>query len=79
MGTSPQLGGSAYNAAIARIQAAQTEQRRCLGRLIEDPGPQTRQVLLSQMAFTLIDSSAALKELEAIGRNAKDLRKAETE
>ena len=74
MTTAPLIGRSAYNAELARIRISHETFRRCLTQLVDDPGPQTRQVLIARMALALNDSQDALGNLERIGKQAKDLR-----
>jgi hypothetical protein len=72
----PQIGRNVYNAELARIKLANATFHRCLTQLLEDPGPQTRQVLVTKMALALVDSEKATTELESIGRQAKTERTA---
>ena len=74
MTTSPQLGRNNYRAQLARIRLANIELQRCLTKMVEDPGPQTRNVLVSRMALALTDSVDAANELENIGRQARSER-----
>lgn len=71
MSSAPQIGRNVYNSELARIRMSNAVFHRSLAQLAEDPGPQTRQVLVTKMALALIDSEAAVGELEHIGRQAK--------
>jgi hypothetical protein len=72
--TKPKIGRTDYNDALARIRTANIVTHHCLKQLVEDPGPQTRQVLVTKMSLALLDCEKATTELESIGRQAKNLQ-----
>jgi pyruvate kinase len=69
-----QVGRNAYNNALARARLSNQRIRRALEVLTDNPGPETRAVLVSKAALALIENEAALTELEQIGRQAKTLK-----
>jgi hypothetical protein len=46
--------------------------RKALAQLIEEPGPQTRALLLAKAAISLSQLEAVINQLDEIGRNAKN-------
>lgn len=72
MGTKPQLGKNIYKQELANGRIAAEQLRKALDQLIEEPGPQTRAVLIAKAALALSKIEATISQLEEIGRNAKE-------
>ena len=75
MTTKPQLGKNIYNDELAQGRLAAEALRQALDRLIEEPGPQTRALLIAKAAVSLSRLEAALNRLDEIGKNAKNISK----
>lgn len=71
MSEPPQIGRSAYNGALARARLANMAIEKALDTLAENPGPETRAVLISKITMALYKNEMALSDLEKIGRTAK--------
>jgi hypothetical protein len=73
MTTKPQIGRNIFNEQIVRGRHVSQEARDALRRLIdEDPGPQTRAMLIAKIALSVGQIEAVLNELDQIGREAKN-------
>lgn len=69
----PQIGKNIFNEAINRGRHASNAARRALNTLIEDqPGPQSRALLIAKLAWSVAELEAVISELDEIGRNAKN-------
>jgi len=69
----PELGKNAFNAELAKGRNASESLRQALRRVVEeDPGPQTRAILMAKAALALSELEAVLNELDKIGRNARN-------
>lgn len=75
MSTKPQLGKNIFKDELEKGRAAAEAIRRSLDQLIEEPGPQTRAMLIAKAAVNLSKLEAALNQLDEIGRNAKSTTK----
>jgi len=71
MSTKPQLGKNIFNDELQKGRLATESMRQALDRLIEEPGPQTRALLIAKAAVALSKLEAVINELDQIGRNAK--------
>lgn len=68
----PKVGANVYNALIQRGRSKTQTGREALRKMAEDdPGPQTRSILIARMAIVLGDIEAVLSELHQIGRDAR--------
>ena len=72
MTSKPQLGKNIYNDELAKGRLATESLRQALDGLIEDPGPQTRALLVAKAAVALSKLEAVLNNLTEIGRQAKN-------
>lgn len=72
MTTKPQLGKNIFNEELAKGRQATESLRQSLDRLIEEPGPQTRALLIAKAAVSLSKLEAVLNQLAEIGRQAKN-------
>jgi hypothetical protein len=72
MTSKPQLGKNIFKDEIEKGRHAAEAIRRSLDQLIEDPGPQTRALLIAKAAINLSKLEAALNQLDEIGRNARN-------
>jgi pyruvate kinase len=72
MTTKPQLGKNVYKEELAKGREATESLRRALDQLIEEPGPQTRALLIAKAAIALSKIEAMLNQLDEIGRNTKN-------
>ena len=69
----PQLGKNNYNEVLRRGRAKTANARDALRRIVEEsPGPQTQALLLTKAALAIGDIEAIWRELDEIGRKAKD-------
>lgn len=66
-----QIGKNIWNDELARARIEMEKIRRALDELSEDPGPQTRGMLIAKVANAAGHVEAALSQLERIGRDAK--------
>lgn len=71
MTTKPQLGGNNYNLELEQARISAEAIRRALTELVEEPGPQTRAILIAKAALELSKITTALTQLDRIGRDAK--------
>lgn len=72
----PGIGKNIYNQAVVRGRNGAESARNALRRLLEEqPGPQTTAMLIAKAALALGEIEAALNELDAIGRNSKNVDK----
>lgn len=72
MTTRPQLGKNIYKQELAKGRLAAEAIRKALTQLIDEPGPQTRAILIAKAAVSLSEIESMLGQLEDIGRNAKE-------
>lgn len=72
MTTKPQLGKNIFKDELEKGRLAAEAIRRSLDQLIEEPGPQTRAMLIAKAAVNLSKLDAALTQLDEIGRNARN-------
>lgn len=73
MTTKPQLGRNIYQDAIFRAKDSLKNVRGNLKRIVnESPGPQTLAMLITKIALEIGNAEEAVRELEEIGRNAKN-------
>lgn len=72
MTSKPQIGKNVFKEQIEEGRLAAEAIRRSLDQLIEEPGPQTRALLIAKAAISLSKIQAALTHLDEIGRNAKN-------
>jgi|GEM_PF-1338576 len=75
MTTKPQLGKNVFNDELAQGRLATEALRQALDRLIEEPGPQTRSLLIAKAAVSLSRLEAVLNRLDEIGKSAKNSSK----
>jgi hypothetical protein len=71
MSTKPQLGKNIFNDELSKGRQATASLRAALDKLVEEPGPQTRAVLIAKAALSLSKLEAVLNQLDEIGRNAR--------
>ena len=74
MSTPPQLGRGIFNDALAKARLANMNIESALDTLAENPGPETRAVLISKITLALYKNEMALSDLERIGRQAKSAK-----
>lgn len=79
MGTAPLIGRNIYRAEIGNVRTSFLVCNSCLRELIEDPSPQRRHQLIAKMALAIVEGEQATTELERIGQQAREARKAEME
>jgi hypothetical protein len=72
MTSKPQLGGNIFNDELEQGRLATESIRKSLDQLIEEPGPQTRALLIAKAAVSLSKIEAVLTQLDRIGREAKN-------
>lgn len=72
--TKPQIGGSEYNAELARIRRAANTFKESLQRILEGTGPQAAAQLIAQMALQIGTIFDAVGNLERIGRDTRNER-----
>jgi hypothetical protein len=71
----PQIGKNNYNEVLRRGRAKTKNARDALRRIVEEsPGPQTQALLLTKAALCIGDIEAIWRELDEIGRQAKNLK-----
>ena len=75
MSTKPQLGKNIFNDELSKGREAAKSIRRALEIMIEEPGPQTRALLIAKAAVSLSELEAVLNALDEIGREAKNAEK----
>ena len=75
MTNKPQIGKNIFNDELEAGRLATESLRRALDQLIEEPGPQTRAILIAKAAVALSKLEAVLTQLDRIGRDAKDSTK----
>lgn len=68
----PEIGKNAWSAELAEGRLATESLRSALNQLIEDPGPQTRALLIAKAALALSKIEAVHNELDKIGREARN-------
>ena len=67
-----QLGKNIFNDELAKGRLATESLRRALDELIEEPGPQSRAILIAKAAVAVSRLEAVLNQLDSIGRNARN-------
>jgi pyruvate kinase len=72
MTTKPQIGKNIFNQELTRGRQAAESLRKSLDELTDDPGPQTRALLIAKAALALSKIEAVLSALDTIGRNSKN-------
>jgi len=72
MTSKPQLGKNIFKEELANGRLATESIRRALDQLIEEPGPQSRALLIAKAAVALSKLEAVLNQLDDIGRNARN-------
>ena len=72
MTTKPQLGKNVFKEELGKGRLATESLRKALDGLIEEPGPQTRAILIAKAAVALSKLEAVLNQLDEIGRNTKN-------
>lgn len=72
MTTKPQIGRNVFNQELVRSRQAAEAIREALAELTENPGPQTRNMLIAKAALNLSKIQSAIDELDKIGREAKN-------
>lgn len=78
MTSKPELGKNSFNAELAKGRNASDSLRQALRRMVEEePGPQTRAILMAKAALALSELEAVLNELDRIGRNTRNTAKNE--
>lgn len=77
MTSKPQLGKNIFNDELQKGRLATESMRQALDRLIEEPGPQSRSLLIAKAAVALSKLEAVLNQLDEIGRNARNSEKNE--
>lgn len=66
------LGGYAWNELVTKGHTSTAQAREALRRLLEDePGPQTRAMLIARAALRLGEIDAVFNEIEKVTREAK--------
>lgn len=71
MTSKPQIGKNIFNDELENARQATESIRRALDQLVEEPGPQTRALLIAKSAVALSKLEATLNRLDEIGRNAR--------
>lgn len=66
-----EVGKNIWNDELAKGRIEMEKMRRALDELAEDPGPQTRGMLIAKIANAAGHIEAVLNQLERIGREAK--------
>lgn len=74
MATKPKVGSNNFNQELARGRLAAEAIRRALMDMTEDPGPQTRAMLIAKAALHLSKIQAVLDEIDKIGREARQTK-----
>ena len=72
MTTKPQIGGNIFNDELDKGRLATESLRQSLSQLLEEPGPQTRAILIAKAAVALSKVEAVLTQLDRIGRDTKN-------
>lgn len=72
MSTKAQLGKNKFKDELEEGRHAAEQIRKALDQLVEEPGPQTRAILIAKAAVNLTKILAVLNRLDEIGRNTKD-------
>jgi hypothetical protein len=67
-----QIGKNIFNDELAKGRLATESLRRALDELIEEPGPQSRAILIAKAAVAVSRLEAVLNQLDVIGRNARN-------
>ena len=71
MSTPAQIGKNKYRDELEAARDAAAKIRTSLDKMVEEPGPQTRALLIAQAAVALAKLEATISRLEQIGRNSK--------
>ena len=72
MSTKAQPGKNIFKDQLEEGRYAAEQIRKALDQLIEEPGPQTRALLIAKAAVSLSKILAVLNRVDEIGRNAKN-------
>jgi len=72
MSTKAQPGKNQFKDQLEEGRYAAEQIRKALDQLIEEPGPQTRALLIAKAAVSLSKILAVLNRVDEIGRNAKN-------
>jgi hypothetical protein len=75
MTSKPQLGKNIFNDELSKGRLATESIRKALEQLVEEPGPQSRAILIAKAAVALSKLEAVLNGLDEIGRNARQMEK----
>lgn len=74
MTTKPQIGGNHYKEELEKARHAAEIIRQALGQLVDEPGPQTRALLIAKAALSLSKMESVLTNLDRIGRDTKEAK-----
>jgi len=72
MSTKAQPGKNKFKDELEEGRYAAEQIRKALDQLIEEPGPQSRALLIAKSAVALSKILAVLNRLDEIGRNARN-------
>lgn len=77
MSVRAQVGKNKFKDQLEEGRHAAEQIRKALDQLIEEPGPQTRALLIAKSAVELSKIMSVLNRLDEIGRNTKNLENKE--